>query len=607
MKKILKKIAVYLLLIGLCLNSVTYTTKAAGATVTIALSSSSVSIGNTVTVTVTISGADDSVIYLTYDSSIIEYQSGSASGVATVGGGGGTLTLSGPSGSTSMSFTAKANGSTYVYTSGDDAYDLSTMTQVEVSHGGATITVETQDTTSEEPSNDDNDTPSSNDEDDDRSSNCYLASLDVSPGTLEPEFSYSNYEYTLRVEEDVTEIAISANTDDSKATTEVSGASSIKPGKNVIEIVVTAENGAVKKYTINVIAGEVLEDVKLDLNGMEYSIINSSNEVDNIPESFTATTVKYDKWDILAYQSPNEQIKVVYLKNSLGDSNWFIYDEANGTFTEYKEYSSKYNRYVILPFYEDLSSYGDYSLTQVTVFGNTVDAYQTKEMKDSDIYIIYAMNLDEEAGYYLFDNVEKTFMRYNIVMPATNTDAVATYTDSTEIQQDNDEEEGFFTKTNMFYMLCGAGGLLLIFLIILIVLGVRIGKLNKELEEADILVAKAEYNSNKNSQEEVKKSTLVKGEEIENKFGFEPLAPKEMLKQYETEDKDEKKTNDGDKDEKKSSVSSIPVVDLGLEDMTEFEEQSKEINDMINEGYDADKDSAFAESSVEEETTADKE
>lgn len=613
MKRLYKNIIAILVAVILCMNINVYDVKAA-ATVSVSVSASTVSIGQSVTVSVSVSGADISAytVYISYSSSVLQYTSGSGS--ASINGGGGTVIMSGTgSGSATLSFTAIANGSASIYTSGE-LYDIN-LNAIETSYGGASVTVATADTSggSSDGGNSGGNSGGSNQPADDRSSNCYIASMEVSPGTLEPEFSYDTYEYSLRVEENVKEITISASPDDSKASIQVDGADEIKPGKNTVEVICTAENGAVKTYVIEVIAGEILEDVIINVGGMDYSIVNFSEDILSVPEAFTKTTVKYDKWDILAYASPNKMIKLVCLQDTVDNQKWFIYNETTAEFTEYKEYSAKYNRYVVMPFPADAVFPEDFVLTQVTIFGTTVDAYQSTDMNDPDKYIIYAMNLDAEEGYYMFDNVEKTFMKYNMPEVATLTDAdVATTTDV----DTTDEDEGFFTKKNMFYILCGAGGLLLILLICLIGFGVRIGKLNKELEEADIMVAKATKNNldsiygadekvaKKEDKEKASKDAVSEPKSEVEKAIDEKVMEEKTVEEKKTEETvvtekaesvKEEESEVAEEKEEKPSVSEIPVVNLGMGDVSEYEEQAKEINELISENYDADKDSAFAD------------
>ena len=140
-KQFIKRGLAVMIAVFMCLNFNNIDAKAAN--VVIALSSSTVSVGSNVTATISVSGSDISAytIYVSYNSSVLQYNS--ASGSAIVNGGGGTVTASGTSaGSFSISFTAIANGSGSITTSGSDVYDIN-GNAISISHAGATVTVAT--------------------------------------------------------------------------------------------------------------------------------------------------------------------------------------------------------------------------------------------------------------------------------------------------------------------------------------------------------------------------------------------------------------------------------------------------------------------------------
>jgi len=95
-----------------------------------------------------------------------------------------------------------------------------------------------------------------------KSSNADLSGLELSSGTLEPAFASGTTSYTASVYNDVTSITVTPTTADSKATVTVDGATvvsgtpseaiSLEVGENTITIVVTAEDGTTKTYTVTV-------------------------------------------------------------------------------------------------------------------------------------------------------------------------------------------------------------------------------------------------------------------------------------------------------------------------------------------------------------------
>lgn len=85
-----------------------------------------------------------------------------------------------------------------------------------------------------------------------KSENANLNSLVLEGTDLAPEFKPSITEYTAIVGLDVENIKVVAKTEDSKATVTVKGNKDLEEGENTITIVVEAEAGNTKTYTIKV-------------------------------------------------------------------------------------------------------------------------------------------------------------------------------------------------------------------------------------------------------------------------------------------------------------------------------------------------------------------
>lgn len=489
MRQIFKRGFAIIVAFLLCLQMGSIDAKAAN--VVIALSASSISVGQNVTATVSISGSDISAytIYVSYNSGVLQYNS--ASGSAIVNGGGGTVTISGTSaGSVSISFTAIANGSAGITTSGSDVYDIN-GTAIAISHAGVTVDVSTPSTTTESS----NTTESGNTtettgttEEDNRSSNCNLASLQVSPGTLSPAFSADRTSYSLEVDKDVTSIVVSAAAEDAKASTSVSGANSIQPGKNTVRITVTAENGAVKVYSIQVQAGEDIGDASVVIDGVEYSFVMSEDNLE-VPEGFTSVTAKYKEWEVLAFTSPNKKVTAVCLTDEDGESAWFLMDAEKDLFTPYQEYSSNYNRYIITTIPDGVAVPEGFTETTLKIGGNSVTAYQSDSITDRDIYLVYAINLEGEEGFYEYDAKEQSFLRYvpmivteEVVVTATPTVA----TPSEPVQPS--EPDPLLSNPIVIGIMIAAGVLIIILIICVIIFANRIGKQNRELSDAEDMI-----------------------------------------------------------------------------------------------------------------------
>lgn len=546
MKQFLKRGLAILTAFILCLQFGKIDAQAAN--VVIALSASTVSVGNNVTATISVSGSDISAytIYVSYNSSVLQYNS--ASGSAIVNGGGGTVTASGTSaGSFSISFTAIANGSGSITTSGSDVYDIN-GNAISISHAGATVTVATASNNGD--TNNGNATTEAGEttettEDDGRSADCDLASLQVSPGTLTPAFSADRTTYSLQVDEDVTSVVVSASAADGNATTSVSGANSIQKGKNTVRVTVTAENGAVKVYTINVQAGEDDGDPVATIDGKEYSFVMNEDGLE-APEGFTAGTTTYKDWDVLSYESPNKKIRVVCLKDEDGENHWFIMDAEKDVFTPYQEYSSQYNRYIITAVPDGVAIPDGFKETTLKIGDNSVIAYQSDDIADKDLYLVYAINVEGEEGFYEYDAKEQAFLRYvpmivseEVLVPATPT--VATPSAPVEVPT----EKSPFTNPLVIGIMVGAALIIVILVVCLVIFAGRINKQNKEMLDAEDMIAQL-ANANKDV-----------NPELLQKLGLDKPEVSEELEAPQAETADEKLADaviDG------STGSEIPTV-----------------------------------------------
>ena len=96
-----------------------------------------------------------------------------------------------------------------------------------------------------------------------------LKSLTVERFTLEPEFDPNITEYSLTVGADVEKLDIGVIAEDPKSTVEIVGNNELLIGENTVNVKVTAEDGTVRTYTINVTK---LADVGVKLS--ELSIEN---------------------------------------------------------------------------------------------------------------------------------------------------------------------------------------------------------------------------------------------------------------------------------------------------------------------------------------------
>ncbi len=92
-----------------------------------------------------------------------------------------------------------------------------------------------------------------------KSSDNTLSGLNVNGYSLSPAFNKDVTNYTLKVPNAATEVIVNAIKNDSKATVAITGADNLKVGENTVSVVVTAEDGSKKTYTIKVTREEKTE------------------------------------------------------------------------------------------------------------------------------------------------------------------------------------------------------------------------------------------------------------------------------------------------------------------------------------------------------------
>lgn len=374
----LKKI----LLVVFCLVFMPSVVSAASGKISVTGTSSAV-VGNRVTVTVTLSsstGIGSWEMALNYDKSYLQL----VSSTAEFGGTSMSASAQTSSGVKSKSYTfvfkTLKKGSTRVSVSSYLAYAMD-ESEISLTSSSKTIKIMTQEELEATYSKNNN-----------------LKSISVSVGEdtyeLEPIFDSSTLEYTVVVPTGTTLVHVSATRSDSTASVDGDGDIEVTEGLNTVPIVVTAQNGDEKTYTliINVEDQNPIEVVK---DGVTYTVVKSDTLL-TAPATYTATTVDINGFEIPAFVNDAIDYTLVGLKDEKG--NISLYRYLDGEYYVYNEFNSKSYTLVPTEFKEEL----DYIKTTVEINGVLVTAYQYSE--DSNLYIINAINLENgEEKYYLYD------------------------------------------------------------------------------------------------------------------------------------------------------------------------------------------------------------
>lgn len=384
MKKISK--IVFSLIIGFLFAT---SVEAASGTISVVSNTRLAIVGSTFKVSVTVSSTDVLGTWkfgLSYDSSYVAYQGGDALTVADYGDGKTKV-------SRTYTYTFKALKSGTARIGVQDASmvawsDASNF--IPVSAGATNVTVKTQAEIQASYSKDN-----------------FLKSLTVDEYELNPKFDKNTLEYSVSVPDTVEKINVKAVANDSRSRVTGAGTIDISEGANKIEIVVTAENGSIKTYTLNVDVKD-LDPIEVTADGKTQTVVKKDTLLTE-PIGFTKTTVKIKDVEVPAYKNDRANLVVVGLKDSAGKIGMYLYDEENGSYTPYNELK---NSSIILFPIEIESVPEGFKKTEIEINGTSQEVMVSEY--DDDFYLIYAMNIETgDKNYYQFDRETNNFLKYN--------------------------------------------------------------------------------------------------------------------------------------------------------------------------------------------------
>lgn len=376
MKKI--KILLVALVCALLMPSMV---SAASGSISVSGSSSAV-VGNKVTVTVTLSSSTSIGSWqmaLNYDKSYLQLVS------STAEAGGTTMAASSASGVKSKSYTfvfkTLKTGSTRVSVSSYLAYAFSDLSEISLTSSSKNISIITQEQLEASYSKNNN-----------------LKDLTVTVGEevyeISPEFDADTLEYQVTVPTGTTSVTVDATRADSTASVDGDGEIEVTEGLNTIPIVVTAQNGEEKTYTLTINV-EDQNPINVKVDGTDYTVVKSDTLL-TAPTTFMQSSVEIDGFDIPAFVNDVIDYTLVGLKDSEGNISLYRYED--GEYTLYNELTSKSYTLVPTAFAEEL----DYLKTTVEINGVTMDAYRYDE--DSPLVIINALDLETgKEDLYLYD------------------------------------------------------------------------------------------------------------------------------------------------------------------------------------------------------------
>lgn len=292
------------------------------------------------------------------------------------------------------------------------------------------------------------------------SSNNALSSLTVSAGTLTPAFDPAITEYTLSLPSQSDRLTITANPSDSRATVQGDGDISLQDGETSLSVVVTAEDGSAKAYTITVQVAQA-PTLFLDYNGQRLGVVKDVSQV-TPPAGFApAEPITYSGDTLPIWTDVSGKRTLVYLMDEKTSAQGFyLFSQTTGVQSPYLPILCGSVTYIYTDIPKELSSVPGLTPATVKAFGQTLNGWTYNDASLKDFCVLYLMDDAGSYGYYTYDSREETLQRFS----------GAVFTD----------DAGQSLRIPMLYVYI-AGGAALVLLILLIVFASVAGSRGRKL------------------------------------------------------------------------------------------------------------------------------
>ena len=258
------------------------------------------------------------------------------------------------------------------------------------------------------------------------SSNAKAKEILISAGNLVPQFNPNITNYNVNVDYSVKEVLLSITTQEEKSKIDIKGDKDMEVGNNTRTVIITAPNGNVLKYTINIYRGaqgeKVTDPQPPELNEPEnpYQIavgndirfmIDDYNEVD-IPANFSLALVTIGDTEMQVLKDIVNGRIVVYATDMDGkNGDYYLYDQAKNSFSTFRYIKTEGVKLVALDYNQEVPNLNDYTYTMVNVDGYNVHGFKYINPELSEFVIFYAENIDGVKSFYCYDIKDKTIQR----------------------------------------------------------------------------------------------------------------------------------------------------------------------------------------------------
>ena len=293
-----------------------------------------------------------------------------------------------------------------------------------------------------------------------KSGNNALSALTVSAGTLAPAFDPAVTEYTLSLPQGTEKLTLTATPSDSNATVQGDGELALQEGENTLPLVVTAENGDTKTYTVTAKVAQA-PTLFLDYNGQRLGVVKDVSQV-TPPAGFApAEPITYSGDTLPIWTDVSGKRTLVYLMDEKTSAQGFyLFSQTTGVQSPYLPILCGSVTYIYTDIPKELSSVPGLTPATVKAFGQTLNGWTYNDASLKDFCVLYLMDDAGSYGYYTYDSREETLQRFS----------GAVFTD----------DAGQSLRVPMLYVYI-AGGAALVLLILLIVFASVAGSRGRKL------------------------------------------------------------------------------------------------------------------------------
>lgn len=245
-----------------------------------------------------------------------------------------------------------------------------------------------------------------------KSGNNALSALTVSAGTLTPAFDPAVTEYTLSLPQGTEKLTLTATPSDSNATVQGDGELTLQEGENTLPLVVTAENGDTKTYTVTAKVAQA-PTLFLSFSGAKLGVVKDVEGV-TPPTGFTAAEPVSQGGDTLPlWVDASGKHTLVYLVDEKGVAGFYLYSRTEGVLSPYLPLAYGGTTYIYTGIPSEKAAVPGLKAATVEAFSQTLSGWRYEDAALSDFLVLYLMDDGGQYGYYTYDAKNATLQRFS--------------------------------------------------------------------------------------------------------------------------------------------------------------------------------------------------